>query len=561
MSDLPDSGAWRRTSPFAIVFFVVSTAKGIFDGYGRLAASFGITAVLLRYRRYLPMGIALGMLTLIGVAVLRWWFFRYRIAEDRILIRGGIVKRTALDIPFDRVQGINVNRRLIERVAGLVTVVIDTPGTLAAEGHLPAVEPELADQLLRRVEAHRGLGVAGAAATESEEHTFRDEPSAAPGEPGDGSGQPGRAERDVHVLQKLSVPDLVRMGLARPPALLLAVFPIALGVRLDDWVKTLLGVFNTATTTVGGSGILAPALAAVGLGLALLIVGLVAGIGYKIVQNHGFTAWRDGTAFRSRAGLFTQRHVAVQIRKMQQLRLDQGLVFRWFRRYRLACPTVGGSLDQDGDETSGPAAEGLDIPFADGGVVEDLRSQVFSREGRNLSLLPEAGTFTRVSPYYMRARALRVCFVTLPAGVWILFILLYTWVYIKTDIEDSWETFDPAQVLIDWGAVAAIWCIACILLAVPIAWQRWRRRGYMVDKDGLASRGGLIGYEVEASLFRKAQEVTVKQSPMQRRHGLATLDVGTACGSISIPYIDHDMACGLRDYILYKAESSHRPWH
>jgi len=120
---------WRRTSPLAIIHFVWTTARGVADGWGRVATTFGITAVLLRYRTYLAPGIAIGMSALAAVAVLRWWFFRYRIAEDRIFIREGVVNRTTLDIPFDRIQGINVNRRLVERVVGLVTVVIDTPGT------------------------------------------------------------------------------------------------------------------------------------------------------------------------------------------------------------------------------------------------------------------------------------------------------------------------------------------------------------------------------------------------------------------------------------------------
>jgi len=150
-----------------------------------------------------------------------------------------------------------------------------------------------------------------------------------------------------------------------------------------------------------------------------------------------------------------------------------------------------------------------------------------------------------------------------------LFVVLYAWlVMVERDIRESGAEMELAeaaerlsQLFHNWGTASAAWGIACILLAIPVAWQRWRRRGYMYDEDGLSSRGGLLGYEVEASLFRKAQEVTVRQSPLQRRHGLATLDVGTACGSVSIPYIDHDVACRLRDYVLYRAESSCRHWH
>lgn len=569
MSDAPGQVPWRRTSPFAIVHFVWTTAKGFADGWGRLVTYFGITAVLLRHRQYLAAGIAIGMLTLIVVAVLRWWFFRFHIVEDRIHIREGVVKRTALDIPFDRVQGINVNRRLVERVVGLVTVVIDTPGTLAAEGHLPSVGPEVADRLLRRVEAHRGLGgSATGAEADAIQAAAGEAAEAVPGEGDASRAKLRQPERSVEVLQKLALPDLVRMGLAHPPALLLAL-PLAYGVQLDDWVTAMLGVFDTATDTFEGSGILAPVVAAVVLGLGLVILGVAVGIGREIVRHYGFTVWREGTSFRSRAGLFTRQQVAVQTRKVQQLRLNQGLPYRWFRRYRLSCPTIGMSLDADDDEDSGPDADGLEVPFADKEVVEELRSQVFSREGRRLSLLPEAGTFNRVSRYYMRARALRVCFVTLPAGVGVLGGLLYAWLLVaERDIPETDTEVELAAMselfthfLHNWGVSSAVWVAGCILLAIPIAWQRWRRRGYMYDEDGLSSRSGLLGYEVEASLFRKAQEVTVKQSPLQRRHGLATLDVGTACGSVSIPYIDHGVACGLRDYVLYRAESSRRHWH
>lgn len=108
---------------------------------------------------------------------------------------------------------------------------------------------------------------------------------------------------------------------------------------------------------------------------------------------------------------------------------------------------------------------------------------------------------------------------------------------------------------------AVAWGGVCLVMALPVGWQRWRRCGYAYDEDGLASRGGLIGYEVEASLFRKAQEVTVTQSPLQRRHGLATFSVETATGPVTVPYIGHGVACRLRDYVLYRAESSRRRWH
>ena len=168
MSDLPESGAWQRTSPFAIVFFVGTTARKIIDGYGQVAATVGVTAFLLRNPEYAALVITIGSVALLTVAFLRYWCFRFRIDEDRILIREGVLRRKALDLPFSRIQGVNIQRRLSERVLGLVTVVLDTPGSIAAEGQLRTVKPEVADQLLAKVAAHRHGLVAGGPPTVTE---------------------------------------------------------------------------------------------------------------------------------------------------------------------------------------------------------------------------------------------------------------------------------------------------------------------------------------------------------------------------------------------------------
>ena len=158
-----DLGVWRRTSPFAIVFFLGATIRTIARSYIQLVASFGAIAYLTRFDfssrgGSLGLAILLALFAIGGVALLRYWFFRFRVDDDRLLIRQGFVKRTALDLPFDRVQGINVERSLVDRMLGLVTVRLDTAGTVVAEGRLPAVSTELADWLRGRVDRGRGGG-------------------------------------------------------------------------------------------------------------------------------------------------------------------------------------------------------------------------------------------------------------------------------------------------------------------------------------------------------------------------------------------------------------------
>jgi len=82
-----------------------------------------------------------------------------------------------------------------------------------------------------------------------------------------------------------------------------------------------------------------------------------------------------------------------------------------------------------------------------------------------------------------------------------------------------------------------------------------------VAGEAMSGMQRLIGYRLDVLLFRKVQRVTVRQSWFQARRGLAELRVYLASGSVRIPYIPYEAAAALRDYILYKVESSDRSWH
>ena len=94
-----------------------------------------------------------------------------------------------------------------------------------------------------------------------------------------------------------------------------------------------------------------------------------------------------------------------------------------------------------------------------------------------------------------------------------------------------------------------------------VAYRSWRRAGYLHDDNEIVRRSGLLGYRTVALLFRKVQRVSVTQSRYQRRKNLASLRMYMASGSVRIPYISHETAKQLRDYILYKVESSDKAWH
>ncbi|MCZ6826508.1 MAG: PH domain-containing protein, partial [Gammaproteobacteria bacterium] len=103
------------------------------------------------------------------------------------------------------------------------------------------------------------------------------------------------------------------------------------------------------------------------------------------------------------------------------------------------------------------------------------------------------------------------------------------------------------------------------LLWIPVnaygVLRKYRRYGVLATPDGLALRRGFIGYQVTAFLHRKVQRISLTQTLPQRRKGLATLRFYLASGSVRVPYVDFKKASELRDYILYRIESSPLAWH
>ena len=511
LANRPDLGVWRRTSPFAIVFFLGATIRTIARSYVQLVASFGAVAYLTQFDfsgrgGALGLALLLSLLAVGGVALLRYWCFRFKVEDDRILIRQGFVKRTALDLPFDRVQGINVERSLVDRMLGLVTVRLDTAGTVVAEGRIPSIGTELADWLRMRIDRDRPTSPAPQGADRDARTRPADEDHPAERDRTDARDQAGARLAAAsgpdadEALLRLTPADMLRIGLADRKVLVFAGALAALGQVAEPFQDMFVDVVGAVWSGIAGLGTATRAMAVVALFLAIAGVLATAVVAGAFLRHHGYTLWRRGTAFRSRGGLLTQKGVVVETAKIQQLALSQNLILRWFGRFRFSALPAGAIQTPGSEAPAGlEVAENLTVPLLDGSTAESLRRRMFGPEAAGISMLPSSPAFARVSRYYVRALTLRICIVPILAGA--LFLTVRG---------------APAVAAIAFG----VFCLVVTALAWLVALQCWRRRGYLHDDDGLASRRGFLGARVDAFLLRKAQGVVVKQSPLQRRRVL-----------------------------------------
>ncbi|HET6628327.1 MAG TPA: PH domain-containing protein [Woeseiaceae bacterium] len=506
--DRPECGllpsGWRRTSPLAVVFYLGKIYEGLAKNAVQSLAPLAALVVAFQGNKLAALvgGVIVFVVATAVHAFLRYWFFRYAITDDSILIRDGVFRKRQLDIKFERVQGINTSQNIVFRLFGLVTVNLDTAGSSGQEGHLPAVESPFAAELRERIRRSPKAEIEAA----GDEH---------------------RPETGARTLARLHGGDIVRIGLSSGRVFLVLALlgPLSqsLEEQSDRWVEE-----SEVLQAVGAAHF--SFVTAVGLALvvvlAVLAILLAASVVGALLRYHRYTLVADGDVLRWAAGLLTRHEQSVQTVKVQSLYVFQNFILQRFRRFRLRTRQA----------TSGRSSKGsrFEVPICTGDLLAELGSEIFKDELEGLALDPRDSAFQRISRYYLRSRLLIAG--VLPGIV-------------------AAAAFWP-----EMGAYGLIWLL-WIPVAAVLVWMRYRRYGIAITQDGASFRRGFVGSRLTVWLHRKVQRVSVSQSPFQRRRGLATMKFYLAAGSVTVPFVDYGAAARLRDYVLYRVESSERAWH
>ena len=118
---------------FALIAVIIVSIAGPFGRLGALllaAVWFALCAGLATFVMFWP--------------PVRYRYTSYRVSEEGIRIRRGVVWRLAISVPRSRVQHTDVSRGPIERAFDLATLIIYTAGTQHASVHLPGLAHETA---------------------------------------------------------------------------------------------------------------------------------------------------------------------------------------------------------------------------------------------------------------------------------------------------------------------------------------------------------------------------------------------------------------------------------
>ena len=462
--------------------------------------------------------------------------YRYQVRSDEIVIRRGVFNRRERRIPFDRVQNMDLVQTPLQRMLGVGTLYFETAGGREAEATMRVLALEEVDSIRERV-SDKGKAVEADEQSQSE------------------------ASEDDGLLLRLSPAELVKLGLVRNQVLLFfgALAALAGQANLIDWGELLranaLGdwVFSSQlqATLESGAGVDALLRSAAGLLLAfavmvgILILVYALSVAFTFLRYQGFRLRIDYEKDRglqrtdeqgrlhAQFGLAMKVNLTTPPARIQRLRIRDGLRLRLLDRRMIRMETAGAeNLAEPG------AVSGVIISGVRNWLAPLIPTQDVPRLIRHA--MPEASIegqdWQKISPRaLMRRLRSRLSLMLIVCAILALAV--------------------------------SPWLLILIAFAAPLLYFQVARyvssRSYEAGKDVLQWRKGWWRRELTLLPYSRIQAVGLKQSPLDRRFGMATLLVdaaATGSAAVKIRYLDIFKANQLAERLNREAANRRFEW-
>lgn len=515
---------WYKASPIALFFFVGKTIRKGFEQFKNvvLPNSF-ILAWFLAQRNWLLIGILVSIwgILIFAVAFVRYWRFRFKLAPNSISVREGVIKERRLDLDFERIRAVNYNRGLIDRTLGLTGISFDTAGTGEAEATIPAVSMKFAESLRESIEAKR---------TTIQDSEYLD-------------GATSEQDENI-VIPTFNWPEILRIGFCSGSFVLAATIFATLPALLAQYAAAKNSTDNDSQADAYGSAFvwfydwwkqvhsaflpdiswqLGGALFLLEIILALFIITIIFNVSTAAFRWYNFTLFRENDSLRSVSGLTTVRETRITLPKIQSVSISENLRSHWFSFFKLTAK-----------QSHSQQEHSLVVPLTSSTQNSQLCQLMFKDSVEGLRFYPRDQEFIPIAPAYFWVGFVNAGIIPGILAFFIGFILF------KSSL---------ALLAFAWPSFVAL-----------TQYLKWRKAGYMYNEKAVVHRKGLLTYTLVTMPFSKIQSVSVEQNIVQQWTQRATLSIKNSTYSFGIPYLDINLACDFRDYLLFTIESSKEEW-
>ena len=443
------------------------------------------------------------LVLIIGVNLLGAWLswvrLRYRVGEADVRVEQGILSRQARSVPYERIQDVSLEQKLIPRLLGLVEVKFETGAGGKEELKLSYVSEAEGEKLRETVRAL----VEGEAAAPA---------AASAGEAGEPVAEPAGETLFAMDTKRLFVFGLFNFSLVVFAVLIGALQQFEFLLPFDLW-DYLADLFRQDTIAQAGDALagytLVAQIAAIAYAVvAVVVVGMASGVVRTFVQDWEFRLDRTPKGFRRRRGLLTRTDVVMPVHRVQALVVKTGWLRRRFGWHGLSFI----SLAQDSGKANHDVA-----PFAKMDEIAPIAAEA------GFSLPGETQEWRRASPRHYGDKAVIIGTILGLAAMG------------NIAFGNAWIGF-------------AIALVALILILREFF--LWNFDRHALDPAQVLSRRGWLAPRLQVANRVKLHSVEISQGPIQRWRGYCDLKFGMAGGSFSFDGLALEDARKLRAAVL-----------
>lgn len=513
----------QRTHPFTVIVRSATMMAQAIAGFFALAlvsitsdsgfAFLGLAALLV-----------VGTAVTAGASWLNWAYFYYGVVGDHLIINEGWLVKKRRSIPLGRVQGVDIRADLISRILGLANVVVQTAGGGGgeAEATIGSIPLSAAEQLRAQLISGRAQEAAAGAplveggaevGTDTGTQVATGADSTAAAASSDPVGRLSDFRGVLGGVQPLETEAVFEHSIPLSSLLVAALtsngpviaFFAAIGFGAQAFEIFGADPFDAASSAARSLAF--PVLLISGLGAFIVVVG--AAVATSVARDFGFRVRRTGRRLETESGLLERRMTSVPVKRIQAVIVESTPLRRLFKLSSVRVNTAGFGRSEEQQSTTAASL----IPILRSKELRPLLHQ----------LLPEAEQFPQARA--LPARALRF-YVLLPTVTAVFVTLALVGGPLAANLLLQ---FSEALVL----ATPLIVALSVTLVAGFVATSRvlaWRVAGFGVDAQAIAVSYGMLGRYRARIARSRIQSLSVRQSPFQRRAGLATLHLATVSG-------------------------------
>lgn len=442
---------------------------------------------------------AVGSLTSI-ISYFRTFFY---IQNGELVLEHGVLRKSKVAVPLDRIQTVNFKQSLLHQLFDVVSIEIDTAGSIGKEFSLAAIDKKDATALRAYIETIK--------------------PSAAPVPvPKEAltAATPNTQDTGELVFQ-LGIKDLLKIGVSqnhlRTAGIIMVFFlsfmddlEDALDLKLTEKLEQLIGLTEEAEFY---------AYLLIGVPFFLMASFLLT-LFRTVLQYFSLRFWRTSNGFKMESGLLTKQEVSANLQKIQFIRWDSSPLKRFFNMISVRLPQAASV--QVNRKLSAAVIPGCYVHHLDA-----IRGAYF----------PEENDFPQTKHGVHWRIIIRMFFIQGILPTVLLMLMTQSWLGHQVWI---WLCWLPAGMMLSYRYY--------------LNWQ------WYVSEAGIRTSWGVMNQHNVLLKWYKVQAVTVSQNYFLRRRNLSNLTLYTAAGAVRVPYIDTQKAKAVRDFVLYKIETDERSW-